>query len=354
MKPLVSICVPTLNRASALRRSLAQARAITYDPLEIVISDNASTDETETVCREAMVADSRVRYLKQSQNIGTYGNHNACIDQSQGEFLSFFHDHDERDLGMIEVFVNFLQCHADVGVVSSNWELINEQGEGIGIRDHAVSAVTPGLEYIERTIRTGRSSVGIPGLMIRRAALGAIRFDERGHLGFGDFVVWCQIAEQWNIGHIGERLWRWRQDYRSGSARTIESLTRDYSENMNAYCDGHLARWPQHRRLVNRWRSMISRYLFWALVYEVGLYFRKEETAEAGSSASRTLFEILDYRLSEQEFQQAVQKMYAYRTGMVQHTAYAGIQMLMRWHMTRPLAWATQHHASLRRVLRLK
>ena len=354
MSELVSICVPTFNRARELRQGLADIRRQTYAPLEIVISDNASTDDTEAICRQAAAEDSRIRYVRQSHNLGLYGNHNACIEASRGELLGFFHDHDERDPEMVSVFVGFLQAHPEVGVVSSDWELIDEAGRGLGARDHQVQTVTTGLEYIEQTFKSGRSSIGVPGALFRRAALGDIRFDEQGALGFGDFVVWCRIAERWDIGHINRRLWRWRQHRISQSARTIESLARDYEENLNAYCDGHLARWPAHGRLVARWRALIRRYLFWALAYEIGLHFRTEASRALQPEGSYTLFEILSYRLSDQEFEQALQQMRRYKTGMVQSTVWAVINAMVALGMTRPLAWATRRHASLRGLLGLK
>lgn len=353
-QPLVSICVPTFNRAKALRQGLADIRRQTYTPLEIVISDNASTDDTEAVCRQAAAEDARIRYMRQSRNLGLYGNHNACIEASRGPLLGFFHDHDERDPELVSEFVRFLQRHPEVGIVSSDWELIDEAGHSLGARDHQVKAVMPGLEYIEHTLKSGRSSIGVPGALFRREALGDIRFDAQGPVGFGDFVVWCRVAERWHIGHMPRRLWRWRQHRQSQSARTIESLTRDYDESMNAYCDGHLARHPQHTRLVGRWRALIRRYLFWVLAYEVGLHFRPETSRAVRSGGSPTLFEILGYRLSDQEFARVLQQMRRYRTGLWQFIVWAGITAMVALGMTRPLAWATQHQASLRRVLRLK
>lgn len=351
--PLVSICVPTYNRAAALRKGLADIRRQTYTPLEILISDNHSQDETEEVCREAARADSRIRYVRQTQNLGLYGNHNFCIEASRGEYLSFFHDHDERDPNLVSTFVNFLQQHPEMGVVSSDWELIDESGQCLGTRDHPVQEVTPGLAYIEQTIRSGRSSIGVPGALVRRSALGDIRFDEEGPIGFGDFVVWFQVAERWQIGHIKRRLWRWRQDRRSQSARTIESLARDYAGNLNAYCDAHLVRWPEHAQLIRRWRSLINRFLFWALVYELGLSFRHERRGPLIANAAPTLFEILDYRLSPEACRRVMEQMDGYRTGWLQSTLFYTVQAMARLRVTWPLAWATQHHTLFRGIFGL-
>ena len=60
--PLVSIGMPTYNRADLFREALALARAQDYPNLEIIVSDNHSTDDTERVAREVVAVDPRVRY----------------------------------------------------------------------------------------------------------------------------------------------------------------------------------------------------------------------------------------------------------------------------------------------------
>ena len=353
-RPLVSIVVPTCNRADSLRRRLAEIRRLAYEPLEILISDNASADHTEAVGREAAAADPRVRYVRHATTIGLYGNHNFCLDQARGELLCVFHDHDEHDPMILEAYVDFLTAHPRVGVVCSDWELIDEQGRPIGLRVYPVAEVTPGLSYIEQTMRSGQSSIGIPGAMIRRRALGDIRIDEQGRLGFGDFVMWFKLAERWDVGHVRRRLWRWRQERQMQSARTITSMAQDYEDNCLAYCDDHLRRWPQHVELMLRWRRLVRRYLFWALAYELGLALRGADAEPDGRSGSRTLFEMLGYHLNHVELRQTMELLARYRTGADQAAALMVIRALMRLNVTWPLAAATRYHPVLRTLLGLK
>ena len=63
-KPLVSIGLPTYNRATSLGRAVESALTQDYRNIELIVSDNASTDETETLCAEFCRRDSRVRYLR--------------------------------------------------------------------------------------------------------------------------------------------------------------------------------------------------------------------------------------------------------------------------------------------------
>ena len=275
------------------------------------------------------------------------------MDTARGEFLCIFHDHDRRDPRIVSKYVAFLDQHPNVGVVCSDWELIDDADVRIGVRDHRVKDVTPGYEYIEQTIRSGRTSIGIPGTMVRRSALGDVRFGLDAPIGFGDFALWCRVAENVDVGHLHERLWSWRQNKESHSARTIESIARDYQINLGGFCDDHLHRHPEHRALVDRWRASISRYLFWALTYEIGLHFRTRRTTDE-LQPERTLFEIMNYRLTTAQFQNALDQMKACRTGPLQHAAFALASTLIRLRLTWPLGWVTEHQATLRNVLGLK
>ena len=349
--PLVSVCVTTYHRPAFLRQSLQTILSQDYAPFEVLISDNGSDGETASFCEALARSDARVRYVRHPRNIGMHANHNFCIEQSRSDLLCFFHDDDLYAPQILSAYAAFLQRHPEVGIVCSDWELINGAGERIGAREARVAPVTRGLDYIDQTIRSGRSSIGCPGAMVRRAALGAIRFDEDGPPGFGDFVVWFQIAERAAVGHLHQRLWRYRLHGRNVSCRTIESIARDYDQMLNRYCDGHLARWPAHARVVARWRRAIRRYLFWALAYELGLHLRHAAADETAPSSSRTVFELAEYRLAPAQLDEVRRQLYRYRTGTLQTAAFALMEGLMGLHLTQPLAWATRHPALARRLL---
>lgn len=345
---LTSICIPTYNRAHFLAESLDSIRRQDYPNLEIVISDNHSTDATEALCRAAAAEDSRIRYIRQRRNLGMHANHNACIDESRGDFLAFFHDDDVYSEQMVSACVAFLRERPHVGLVCPDWQLIDESGSMLGERRHEVPAVVDGTDYIERTMRSGQSFLGCPGTLIRRASLGDIRFDVNGPLGFGDFAVWFQVAERSAVGHIDRILWRYRLHTQSLSRRTILSVTGDYYDSLDRYCAGYLQRRPDSGRRVARWRAHIRRYLFWAVAYEVGLHFRQQ--TESTAARYRTVFELADYRLTPEELDAALAHLRTYHQGALQGGVWAVVALLVRARCTAPLAWAARHPSLMRRV----
>ena len=189
--------------------------------------------------------------------------------------------------------------------------------------------------------------------MIRSAALGTARFGLDAPIGFGDFPIWFRIAEEWDIGHLPDQLSSWRQNAESLSLRPIVEIMRDYEKNIGEYCDDHLRRWPTHAKLIETWRESLRRYVFWALVYEIALHFRRRGVRRA-SPRVRTLFEIMDYNLNPEQFENAMSGMERYRSGVAEQTVTAAVQMLVRLRLTSPLGWLVGYHGVVRTLLRLE
>ncbi len=353
-RKLVSICVPTCNRLELLQRSISTILAQDYEPLEILIADNASTDGTEAYCWQLSRSDNRVRYIRRAENIGIYQNHNLLIEESRGEYVCFQHDDDEYDPHLIQEEAAFLSQHPEAGLVSPDWTLMDESGNRLGSRSHRVPHLQEGLVYIEQTLRSGRSSVGLSGTMIRRTALASARFDENGPIGFGDFVLWFEIAERWKIGHIPKPLYAYRLHTKSLSRRSILSITEDYQKALFTYCRQHLARCPDHSSMTQRWRRLIERYLFWMLAYEICLHYSHHKKSDGHDpSQFRTIFELMDYRLSPQEFEEVLVKWRSVRAGWIESLSRQAIQSLIYLGWTQPLAGVAPYAPALRRALGL-
>ncbi len=99
---LVSVGIPTFNRAAKLRRAAESVLAQTHRDLELVICDNASEDETEALCGELLARDTRVRYRRSPVNRGPTANFNTAIEEMRGEYTMFLSDDDWLDETYVE------------------------------------------------------------------------------------------------------------------------------------------------------------------------------------------------------------------------------------------------------------
>ena len=95
--PLASICIPTYNRAGQLEQALTSAMQQDYDNLEIIVVDNASTDDTATIVHRCQQLDDRIAYKANESNIGAVNNFNAAISLANGAYVMWLADDDWID-----------------------------------------------------------------------------------------------------------------------------------------------------------------------------------------------------------------------------------------------------------------
>jgi len=129
-RPLITIGMPTYNRAdSYLKQAIQSAVNQTYSNIEIIVSDNCSTDNTETLVRA--FNDSRIRYFKQSKNIGMLNNSNFCLDKAKGAYFMQLHDDDLIDHDFVSVCMKAVNYDTNIGIIATGTRIIDEEGKAI-------------------------------------------------------------------------------------------------------------------------------------------------------------------------------------------------------------------------------
>ena len=100
--PLVSIGIPAYNSGKFIEEMLRSIMRQTYTNLEIIISDDASTDETGDIVQKLMKEDSRIRYIRQAKNRGNVENFNWVAAEATSEFLALYHSDDIYEPTIVE------------------------------------------------------------------------------------------------------------------------------------------------------------------------------------------------------------------------------------------------------------
>jgi glycosyltransferase involved in cell wall biosynthesis len=98
----VSIGMPVFNGAKYIHQALDSLLAQTFRDFELIISDNASTDETGTICKSYAELDPRIRYVKQIENLGPSANFQFVLGQAKGEFFMWAAADDVWDVQWVE------------------------------------------------------------------------------------------------------------------------------------------------------------------------------------------------------------------------------------------------------------
>lgn len=117
-KGLVTVGIPTFNRAGVLSRAVDSVLSQTYAHLEVIVADNASTDETSTICERYAAIDPRVRYVRHLENAGATANFVGIPPIANGEFFLWLADDDWIDPTYVEECVAVLAVEQDVQLVS--------------------------------------------------------------------------------------------------------------------------------------------------------------------------------------------------------------------------------------------
>lgn len=99
--PLCSIGITVFNAERFLEETLQALLNQDYGNLEFVISDNASTDGSSLICKRYADQDPRIRYFRNSKNMGSVWNWNNALSLSQGEYFMWASDHDLWDPGYV-------------------------------------------------------------------------------------------------------------------------------------------------------------------------------------------------------------------------------------------------------------
>lgn len=117
--PKVSLGIPVYNGERFLRQTLDICLGQTYPNLEIVVSDNASTDSTESIVREYQAKDDRIRYERQEKNRGAAWNFNRVFGMATGKYFKWAASDDLFTLDYVEKAVAVLESDPEVVWVHS-------------------------------------------------------------------------------------------------------------------------------------------------------------------------------------------------------------------------------------------
>ena len=113
---MVSIVLVTYNRAKRLRLSIRDILKQTFEKFELIICDDCSPDETESICNEFAAQDKRIRYFRHPSNLQMPGNVNFGISQAKYDYIAILHDGDRFHPNLIEQWYDAIRTH-DVGFV---------------------------------------------------------------------------------------------------------------------------------------------------------------------------------------------------------------------------------------------
>ena len=155
--PIVSIGLPVYNGEDFLKYALDSLLSQTFRDFEIIISDNASTDNTPKICQEYVLRDKRIRYIRQNNNMGALWNFNFVLKQSNKEYFIWVSSDDKLHPEFLEKNIDILEKNKNV--VCSIGDVIYSDVVNYEFKSNNETKKTFRQRYVKSTYGTYESKV---------------------------------------------------------------------------------------------------------------------------------------------------------------------------------------------------
>jgi glycosyltransferase involved in cell wall biosynthesis len=200
--PVVTVCIPTYNRRDRLAASLTSVREQSLRDIEIVVSDNASTDDTADYVRS--LGDPRIVYERLPENIGLFANLTRCLHRGRGRYRVMLPDDDLMLPGNLERKVRFMEDNPSAGLVHSGFRYLDEDANPVGGPQNwsrlDQDTLEPGESFLRRSLALG-GIVCVSSVLLRSSLVADERFDPADG-PYADIALWLRVAARSDVGFL--------------------------------------------------------------------------------------------------------------------------------------------------------
>jgi glycosyltransferase involved in cell wall biosynthesis len=239
--PAVSVCIPAYNGAAHIEQAVASVLGQTMEDLEVIVTDDASTDATVDILRR--IADPRLRTEVNQQNLGPAGNWNRALTFARGRYVKIMGQDDLLHPPCLEEQARILDAHPEVALVSCRRDIIDHRGAVVfharGLpRMHGRLARR---EVVRHIVRTGSNVLGEPVTGLFRASVAAAVGPFRADAAYViDLDYWCRLLEHGDLYALDRPLCAFRLSQDSWSV----TLARRQGAQLRALLRGLRAQEP--------------------------------------------------------------------------------------------------------------
>jgi hypothetical protein len=215
----VSVCIPTRNQAGYLEAAVRSALDQDVDGMEVLVHDDASSDETAEVL--AGFADARLRVLRHPEPLGVAANRNSCVEQARGRAIAWLDSDDVYLPGSLAERLSVLADNPQVGLVHGGFELIDS--DGLPLRPwpaaHDCDIIQSGEEAFGDLAASNPITTSTV-VALRSLHQQAGPFAASIGPSSSDWDMWLRIALRCDVAYLAHPVARYRQHHSSISSRT--------------------------------------------------------------------------------------------------------------------------------------
>jgi glycosyltransferase involved in cell wall biosynthesis len=208
-RPRLSVGLPVYNGERYVRQAIEALLGQTYRDFELIISDNASTDQTEEICRGYAADDRRIRYLRQDRNLGAAPNHNLLVELSRGELFKWASADDLYARDLLERCVDALDADPGLALAHCYTAIIDADNQIVTPMRYDLATTSGSAAERFRSLLFG-SGGDDDGGVIRMAVLR--RTPLLGSYLHSDRTIVADLALQGRFHHVPDWLY-FRRDH---------------------------------------------------------------------------------------------------------------------------------------------
>jgi Glycosyl transferase family 2 len=261
--PEISVIITTHNRPETLRRAVESARAASKREIEVVVVDDASSEETASAYRSIP----GINYVRANSNQGVAGARNLGILASQGEFLSFLDDDDLRLPGSLDLQLEALASAPQAGFIYGQAILGRQDG---AVSDDFYPALCPQGDVFWELL--AQNFVPCGTALFRRKCLERVGLLDASIAGIDDWDLWVRMAEHYPALALERPLMIWRKSTPAsgqGSSNAVELVklgARQFRESWMRLPRAVEASATKRRESSRRFANNMARHLLWETI----------------------------------------------------------------------------------------
>ncbi|MCF8078554.1 MAG: glycosyltransferase [Desulfobacterales bacterium] len=164
MKPLVSIVLPTHNRAHTIQKSVDSLLAQTYRDFEIIVVDDGSKDDTKRIVDDLMTTDSRIRYIRHASRRGANVARNRGVREATGKYIAFQDSDDQWLPRKLSIQMDAIAKTGIPVAFTSFWRIQQEKQTHIPKKWRRIR---PGIRLFHRELLKG-NFIALPTIVVER------------------------------------------------------------------------------------------------------------------------------------------------------------------------------------------
>jgi glycosyltransferase involved in cell wall biosynthesis len=193
--PTVSVIIPTHNRAHLITKAIKSVLNQTYQEFELIVVDDASTDNTEEVVKS--FSDNRIRYIPQKTNLGGSAARNTGIKAAKGEYIGFLDDDDEWLTEKLQKQINkFQKLPDDFGLVYTGQVVVSEK------RRESLYSLIPKLRGNVYNNLLGSCILGSATPIVKKRCFKKAGFFDETLPSCQDWDMWIRISKYYKFDYV--------------------------------------------------------------------------------------------------------------------------------------------------------